>query len=66
MLKVYPQYITDSAGKQLVVLPVSEFNTLMEELEELDDIRIYDQARKEDNGERIPFADYLKKRNPIA
>ena len=45
-----------------MVLPVNEFNTIMEELEELEDIRLYDEAKKEDNGERVPFADYLKKR----
>ena len=60
MITIHPQYITDTAGKKLVVLPVNEFNTIMEELEELEDIRLYDEAKKEDNGERVPFADYLK------
>jgi hypothetical protein len=45
MVTVHPQYITDSAGKKLVVLPIKEFNILMEELEDLDDIRLYDQAK---------------------
>ena len=63
MLTVHPQYITDSAGERMVVLSATEFNTIMEELEELDDIRLYDEAKKEDDGERISFADYLKKRN---
>ncbi|MFN3664527.1 MAG: hypothetical protein ACK4S0_00125 [Sediminibacterium sp.] len=29
---------------------------------ELEDIRLYDEAKKEDNGERILFSDYLRKR----
>ena len=54
MLKVHPQYIKDANGnKSLVVLPVNEFNTLMEELEDIEDIRLYDDAKKNDSGERI-------------
>lgn len=46
MLTVHPQYITDNAGRKIsVVLPLKEFKTLMEELEELEDIRLYDQAK---------------------
>jgi hypothetical protein len=33
---------------------------MMEELEELVDIRLYDEAKKEDKGERILFSEYLK------
>ncbi len=35
---------------------------MMEELEELEDIRLYDQAKKEDDGKRLLLSDYLKKR----
>jgi len=62
MLAIHPQYITDSAGEKLVVLSANEFKTIIEELEELEDIHLYDDAKKEDDGERIPFADYLKNR----
>lgn len=31
-------------------------------MDELDDIRLYDNAKKEDKGERISFSDYLKNR----
>ncbi|MDP2386600.1 MAG: hypothetical protein Q8M29_09530 [Bacteroidota bacterium] len=35
----------------------------MEELEEFEDIRLYDAAKKNDDGsERVLFSDYLKKR----
>ena len=63
MLTVHPQYIKDTNGnKSLVILPAKEFDTLMEELEELEDIKLYDEAKKSDTGERILFSDYLKKR----
>lgn len=62
MLTIHPQYIKDTAGKNLVILPQKEFDTLMEELEELEDIKLYDEAKKEDTGERILFSDYLKNR----
>jgi len=63
MISVHPQYIKDANGKKsLVILPAKEFDTIMEELEELEDIKLYDKAKKEDTGERILFSDYLKSR----
>lgn len=63
MLTVHPQYIKDADGnKSLVILPAKEFDTIMEELEELEDIKLYDEAKKQDTGERILFSDYLKNR----
>ena len=63
MITVHPQYIIDANGqKTLVVIPVKEFEALLEELEESDDIKLYDEAKKEDTGERILFSDYLKYR----
>lgn len=61
MLTVHPQYIKDSNGnKSMVILPVKEFDTLMEELEDLEDIRLYDEAKKKDTGERIPMAEAFR------
>jgi hypothetical protein len=62
MIAIHPQYIKDTAGKNLVVLPQNEFDILMEELEELEDIKLFDEAKKEDTGERILLSDYLKNR----
>lgn len=63
MLTIHPQYITDNTGKKIsAVLPMKDFKAIMEELEELEDIRLYDEAKKEDAGERILFSDYLKNR----
>jgi PHD/YefM family antitoxin component YafN of YafNO toxin-antitoxin module len=62
MTAIHPQYITDTAGQKLVVLPLQEFDAMIEELEELEDIKMYDKAKKEDDGERVLFSDYLKNR----
>ena len=59
-LVVHPQYITDSAGAKLVVLPLNEFRTIMDQIEEMDDIRLYDEAKKNDTGERISMKDAFK------
>ena len=56
------QFITDNKGRKIsVVLPLSDYKKMQEELEELEDIRVYDEvkARKE---ERISFNDYLVQR----
>ena len=53
------QFITDNKGRKIsVVLPLSDYKKMQEELEELEDIRVYDEVkvRKE---ERISFNDYL-------
>ncbi len=60
MLTVHPQYNKDTTGKSLVILPQNEFDTLMEELEELEDIQLYDEAKKNDTGERIPMDEAFK------
>lgn len=55
MLTVTPQYITDSTGKKIsVVIPIQAFEQMMEELEELHDIALYDEA-KAANEPSIPI-----------
>jgi hypothetical protein len=62
MTTIHPQYITDQDGnKTAVVLPINEFEQLLEELEELDDIRLYDEAKK-DNESSMLLDDYVKQR----
>ncbi len=64
MTIIHPQYIKDSQGNNtMVILPMEEFNTLLEELEDLEDIRLYDEAKSNDDGTRILLEDYLKKRS---
>ena len=44
------QFIIDNTGKKLgVLLPMKEYSRMVEELEELEDIKLYDEvkARKE-------------------
>lgn len=42
------QYIIDAEGKKTaVVLPYAEWRKILELLEELDDIRTYDEAKKQ-------------------
>ena len=60
MVMLHPQYITDSAGEKLVVLPIGEYNSILDELEETEDVRLYDEAKKNDNGERILMEDAFK------
>ena len=60
MPDIHPQFIKDSAGENLVVLSQREFNALLEELEELDDIRLYDDAKKADTGERVAMEDAFR------
>ncbi len=45
----------------MVVLS-KEFDIIMEELEELEDVKLYDEVKKEDTGDRILFSDYLRDR----
>jgi len=55
-------FITDSNGKKIsAVLPIKQYQHLLEELEELDDIRAYDKAkaRKE---KPIPLRDAIQQR----
>ena len=64
MITVHPQFIKDSNGEDsMVILSVKEFDSLMEELEELVDIKLYDEAKNEDTGERILLSDYVRSRN---
>ena len=61
MIKINPQYIIDSTGKKsMVILPVKEFETIMEALEDLEDVRMYDKAKQDDDGVRIPMSEVFK------
>lgn len=41
------QFITDDHGKKLaVILPIKEYNKMVDDLEELEEIRLYDAAKK--------------------
>ncbi len=60
MLTIHPNYITDKTGKKIsVVIPIKDFEAIMEELEELNDIKLYDEAKKS-NEPSIPIDDAFK------
>jgi len=43
------------------VIPVNDYKKLIAKAEELDEIKAYDKAKKEDDGKRIPINKLLKK-----
>jgi len=64
MISVHPHFITDDKGKKIfVVLPMKEYKNIMERLDDLNIIKLYDEAKNEDDGERVFFSDYLNGRN---
>ena len=57
-----PKYVLDDMGNKVeVILPVADYEVLIELLEDADDEQLYDQAKREDTGERISLAE-MKKR----
>ena len=55
MVTIHPEYVVDkNKHPKAVLLPISEWEQVMEELEELDDIRAYDKA-KESTEDSIPL-----------
>jgi hypothetical protein len=57
------QFLTDEKGKRTaVVMPIEKYNKLMEHLDDLEDVRLYDEAKRDDDGSRISLEDYMKSR----
>jgi len=49
MLTLNPKFVTDKTGNRIsVILSIKEFKTIMEELEDLEDVRMYDEAKTYD------------------
>ncbi|TGK05470.1 hypothetical protein EHQ53_17730 [Leptospira langatensis] len=62
MKSIHPQFITDEKGKKLsVVLSVKEYKALLENSEELEDIKLYDEVKAK-NDASVPLKEYLKNR----
>jgi PHD/YefM family antitoxin component YafN of YafNO toxin-antitoxin module len=60
MITLTPQFITNSKGKKTgVILPVKEFESIIEELEMQEDIRMYDEAKKR-NEPSMPIDEAFK------
>ena len=60
MIQLHEQYIIDERGtKTAIVIPVTEWNQIQEDLEELDEIRAYDNAKSK-GSDPILFDDAVK------
>jgi PHD/YefM family antitoxin component YafN of YafNO toxin-antitoxin module len=61
MLKVHKNYLINGKGeKKAVVVPFSEWHKIKEALEELDDIRAYDNAKSKPS-KPVLFDEAIKK-----
>jgi len=55
MIKVHPQYVIDeNRERKAVLIPLAEWEEILDRLEELDDIQAYDEA-KSGVQETLPF-----------
>ncbi|RFZ95211.1 hypothetical protein D0C36_06700 [Mucilaginibacter conchicola] len=61
--EVKPQYITDENGKKIsVILPVEVYENMISELEDAEDVKLYDKV-KSLNEPSDSFDDYIKGRS---
>jgi len=59
MLSLHPEYIIDiSQRKKAVIIPYNEWEKILDDMEELEDIRAYDKAKKSDS-DPISFSEAL-------
>ena len=60
-LTINPQFVKDEAGQELgVFLTKSDFDKLLEELEDYEDIKAFDKAESRTDKEFIPFEKALE------
>jgi hypothetical protein len=59
-MNLHPQYINDSSGNRMVILSEKEYNKIIEELEEAEDIKLFTKTMTDDDGVRIPLEDAFK------
>ena len=64
------QFIEDNQGQKIaVLLPIEDYNNMLEQLEEMADIKAYDAAKADKDNETIPFDQAIKeietKRNDL-
>ena len=63
MITLHEEYLVDEAGnRKAVVLPLTAWQQIKEELEELDDIRAYDKAKAQPS-EPAPFEEAVREIN---
>ncbi|NBC29236.1 MAG: hypothetical protein GVY29_04500 [Spirochaetes bacterium] len=60
MTELHPQFVIDeNRNRKAVMLPIDEWRKIVDELEELDDIRAYDEA-KEGSQDSVPLERALR------
>ncbi len=60
MIEVHPEFVVDEhQNRKAVLLPYDEWQRVVEEMEELDDIRAYDEV-KTCPSNSVPFDDAVK------
>ncbi len=56
------QFVTDDQGNKVaVILPIKDYQKILDALEEIEDIKLYDEVKAR-SEEAIPFNEYLQKR----
>jgi hypothetical protein len=66
MITLHEEYLVDEAGnRKAVVLPLAAWRQIQEELEELEAIRVYDEAKAQPS-EPIPFEERSGRADGIA
>ncbi|MBW0434546.1 hypothetical protein DLM76_12540 [Leptospira yasudae] len=59
----HPQYIIDEKGKKnSVVLSIQEYKKILESLQELEDVRLYDEVKAK-REKSVPLQEFLKARS---
>jgi hypothetical protein len=60
MVDLHPHFITDTDGKRIsVVLSIREYEAILEELEDQEDVRLFDNAKKE-NDPSYPLEEAIR------
>ena len=63
MIRFHEEYLVDQEGhRKAVVVPISAWEQIIAALEELDDIRAYDEAKREPS-DIVPFEEAVSEIN---
>ena len=61
MLQLHPEILRRNGIEQFAVLPYDEFLAVQELLEDLEDLRLIEEAKKQDSGEPSVTLDQMKR-----
>jgi len=66
MKSINPQFLVDDLGnKTSVLLSISDYEALLEEIEDAEDVRLFDQVTEEQSDVSIGLEEYMKKRGLV-